>query len=103
MRIVNGAATASSLDFRRLPRFSGVVWNLEAAGMQKWQHDDGRKDKSKNFPNMEKAKTGHVMTKTIQFGDKVSRSRSKHEGESSASVCDRLNRTRVIRSCFITF
>ena len=31
----------------------------------------------------------------IQFEDRVSRSRSKHEGESSASLCDRLSRTRV--------
>jgi hypothetical protein len=35
------------------------------------------------------------MNNLIQFEDRVSRSRSKHEGESSASVCDRLSRTRV--------
>ena len=36
------------------------------------------------------------MNKEIQFEDKVSRSRGKHEGESSAEVCDRLCRTRVV-------
>ena len=35
------------------------------------------------------------MNNAIQFEDRVSSSRSKHEGESSASVCDRLSRTRV--------
>ena len=35
------------------------------------------------------------MNNVIQLEDRVSRSRSKHEGESSAEVCDRLSRTRV--------
>ena len=35
------------------------------------------------------------MNNTIQFEDRASSSRSKHEGESSAEVCDRLSRTRV--------
>jgi len=35
------------------------------------------------------------MNNVIQFEDRVSRSRSKNEGESSASLCDRLSRTRV--------
>ena len=35
------------------------------------------------------------MHSTIQFEDRVSRSRSKHEGEPSADLCDRLSRTRV--------
>ena len=35
------------------------------------------------------------MNNVIQFEDRVSRSRSKHEGESSASLCDRLSRTRA--------
>ena len=35
------------------------------------------------------------MKNVIQLEDRVSRSRSKHEGESSAEVCDRLSRTRV--------
>jgi hypothetical protein len=35
------------------------------------------------------------MNNAIQFEDRVSSSRSKHEGESSAEVCDRLSRTRV--------
>src|SRR5215472_216419 len=36
------------------------------------------------------------MNSVIQFEDRVSRSRSKHEGESSAEVCDRLSRTRAV-------
>src|ERR1035438_7357061 len=36
------------------------------------------------------------MNNVIQFEDRVSRSRSKHEGESSASLCDRLSRTREV-------
>ena len=36
------------------------------------------------------------MNNTTQLEDKVSRSRGKHEGESSAEVCDRLSRTRVV-------
>jgi hypothetical protein len=35
------------------------------------------------------------MNNVVQFEDRVSRSRSKHEGESSADICDRLSRTRV--------
>jgi hypothetical protein len=35
------------------------------------------------------------MNKVIQIEDRVSRSQSKHEGESSADICDRLSRTRV--------
>ncbi len=35
------------------------------------------------------------MNNVIQLEDRVSCSRSKHEGESSAEVCDRLSRTRV--------
>ena len=36
------------------------------------------------------------MHSAIQFEDRVSRSRSKHEGESSAEVCDRPGRTREV-------
>ena len=61
----------------------------------KWRHDENRKNKSKNFPKKEKAKTNQPMNNAIQLEDRVSRSRSKHEGESSAEVCDRLSRTRV--------
>ena len=35
------------------------------------------------------------MKNVIQFEGRVSRSRSKHEGEPSAEICDRLSRTRV--------
>ena len=43
-------------------------------------------------PNREK----ETLNQAIQFQDRVSRSRGKHEGESSAEVCDRLCRTRVV-------
>jgi hypothetical protein len=36
------------------------------------------------------------MNNAIQFEGRVSRSRSKHEGESSAEVCDRPGRTREV-------
>ena len=36
------------------------------------------------------------MHSTIQFEDRASRSRRKHEGESSAEVCDRPSRTREV-------
>jgi len=62
----------------------------------KWRHEGNRKNKSKDFPNKEKAKTNQPMNNVIQIEDRVSRSRSKHEGESSASLCDRLSRTREI-------
>ena len=35
------------------------------------------------------------MNSEIQFEDSASSSRSKHEGESSSSLCDRLSRTRA--------
>jgi hypothetical protein len=35
------------------------------------------------------------MNNVLQLEDRVGRSRSKHEEESSASVCDRLSRIRV--------
>ena len=34
------------------------------------------------------------MNRVIQIEDRVSRSRGKHEGESSAEICDRPDRTR---------
>src|SRR3984957_6549079 len=36
------------------------------------------------------------MNSVIQLEDRVSRSRSKHEGEPSAEVCDRPSRTRAV-------
>ena len=36
------------------------------------------------------------MHSAFQIEDRVSRSRSKHEGESSAEVCDRPSRTREV-------
>jgi hypothetical protein len=52
------------------------------------------KGKNKNFPKNEKAKTIQRMNKVTKFEDRASRSRSKHEGEPSSSLCDRLSRTR---------
>jgi hypothetical protein len=51
------------------------------------------KGKSKNFPKNEKAKT-RPMNSIAQLENRASRSRSKHEGESSTALCDRLSRTR---------
>ena len=34
------------------------------------------------------------MNSDLQFEDRASSSRGKHEGESSSSLCDRLSRTR---------
>ena len=65
--------------------------------------------KSHQKIDVEKTKTKTPMNNAIQFDqgshgqvfvrgmveDRVSRSRSKHEGESSAELCDRLSRTRV--------
>ncbi len=78
----------------------GFIWAIgikaEARpASNKWRHDENRKNKSKDFPNKEKAKTNQPMNNVIQLEDRVSRSRSKHEGESSADICDRLSRTRV--------
>ena len=50
------------------------------------------KDQNKNLSNQGKTKT---LNKAIQLEDRISRSRSKHEGEPSAEVCDRLSRTRI--------
>jgi hypothetical protein len=36
------------------------------------------------------------MNNHLQLEDRVSRSRSKHEGEPSAEVCDRPSRTRAV-------
>jgi hypothetical protein len=52
-----------------------------------------KRRKQKPFPTRKKAKT---LNKAIQLEGKVSRSRGKHEGESSAEVCDRLSRTRAV-------
>jgi hypothetical protein len=51
--------------------------------------------KAKTLQIGKKQKTLLRMNNVIQFEDRVSRSRSKHEGESSASPCDRLDLTRA--------
>jgi hypothetical protein len=43
-----------------------------------------------------RTRTFQRMNSTIQFENRASRSRSKHEGESSVILCDRLSRTRDI-------
>jgi hypothetical protein len=51
------------------------------------------KTKAKTF---QRGKNPHLpMNNALQFEDRVSGSRSKHEGEPSAEICDRLSRTRV--------
>jgi hypothetical protein len=52
--------------------------------------------KAKTFQIRKKQKTNQPMNNVIQIEDRVSRRRSKHEGESSASLCDRLSRTREV-------
>jgi hypothetical protein len=52
--------------------------------------------KAKTFQIRKKAKTIQLMNNVIQIEDRVSRSQSKHEGEPSASLCDRLSRTREV-------
>jgi hypothetical protein len=51
------------------------------------------KTKPKTFQIGKKKKT---LNQAIQFEDRVTRGRGKHEGESPAEVCDRLCRTRVV-------
>jgi hypothetical protein len=51
--------------------------------------------KAKTFQIRKRQKTNQPMNNVIQIEDRISRSRSKHEGESSADICDRLSRTRV--------
>jgi hypothetical protein len=50
--------------------------------------------RAKTLPKNEKTKTTPRMNSAIQVEDRASSSRSKHEGESSFSLCDRLSRTR---------
>jgi hypothetical protein len=52
------------------------------------------KNKSKNFPKKEKTRNSNRMNSVNQFEASASRSRGKHEGESSNALCDRLSRTR---------
>jgi hypothetical protein len=52
--------------------------------------------KAKTFQIRKKQKTNQSMNNVIQIEDRVSRRRSKHEGESSASLCDRLSLIRAL-------
>jgi hypothetical protein len=49
---------------------------------------------NKNFPQKKKAKITQSMNNAIHFEHRASSSQSKHEGESSFALCDRLSRTR---------
>jgi hypothetical protein len=56
---------------------------------------DKNKSKSKKFPNKEKAKNRTLIKHAIHLEHRASSSQSKHEGEPSFGLCDRLDRTRV--------
>jgi hypothetical protein len=47
------------------------------------------------FPQRRRRKTNFPFYQLIGFQDRASSSRSKHEGESSNALCDRLSRTRA--------
>jgi hypothetical protein len=49
---------------------------------------------NKNFPQKKKTKITQSMNNAIHFEHRASSSQSKHEGESSFALCDRLSRTR---------
>jgi hypothetical protein len=53
------------------------------------------KSKDNNFPNKEKAKTIQSMNGATHLEHRASSSQSKHEGESSFALCDRLDLTRA--------
>src|SRR6202041_1307876 len=53
-----------------------------------------QKAKTKTFQGMKKLKTNPRMNRGTKFEDRASSSQGKHEGESSARLCDRLCRTR---------
>jgi hypothetical protein len=57
------------------------------------RHDD-RKDKSNIFLRNEKEKTIRSMNIIANFEHRAGSSPSKHEGEPSFALCDRLSRTR---------
>ena len=67
----------------------------EAACKQQMAAWPGPKEQKQKLSKERKTKTEQFMNNIIQIEDRVSRSRSKHEGESSADICNRLNRTRV--------
>jgi hypothetical protein len=53
------------------------------------------KAKAKTFQRRKKTKSIQPMNNATPFEDRAGRSRSRHEGESSSYLCDRLSRTRV--------
>jgi transposase len=62
-----------------------------------WQHEKQRtKATAKAKTQLRKKQKPLQMIHSTQFEDRASSSRSKHEGESSRSLCDRLSRTRDI-------
>ena len=77
------------------PRTVGFHLGHRGQGGSDCQAENSRltkgKSKSKNIPKNEKAKT---MNSVAKLEHRASSSRSKHEGESSFGLCDRLSRTR---------
>ena len=78
----------------------GFIWAIANQGRSCVQATNGgmtraERTKAKTFQIRKRQKTNQPMNNVIQIEDRVSRSRSKHEGESSADICDRLSRTRV--------
>src|SRR5205807_5276778 len=80
----------------------GFVWAIGIKAKRpascRWRNSEKRphKGKSKNFPKKEKTKTIQRMNNATPFEDRAGRSRSRHEGESSSYLCDRLSRTRDV-------
>ena len=58
------------------------------------KNNGNNKGKSKDFPEKEKQKQLQMFNPD-QFEARASRSRRKHEGESSHGLCDRLSQTRA--------
>ena len=78
-------------SIRKLMKKLGPVEQLRAC------YEAGpNKDKNENFPKKETTKTIPRMNNAKPFEDRAGRSRSRHEGESSSYLCDRLSRTRDV-------
>jgi hypothetical protein len=55
---------------------------------------DKNQNENKNFPNKKRAKITQSMNRATHFEHRASSSQSKHEGESSFGLCDRLSQIR---------
>jgi hypothetical protein len=78
----------------RGPRTAGLHLGHRNQSGNKSGAASGRLTKSKNLPRNEKTKATCPMNSNPQLEHRASSSRSKHEGESSFALCDRLSRTR---------